>query len=332
MTEQDFKQETKIRQYLLGQLTLEEQVLVEQRLFLESEYAELAEAVEGDLIDEYLHDDLTGGERKKFEDHFLGQPEHRVDLKIAQALDKYLTSDIGVEPRKETILTSIRQIPSLLVSLVTQRPVISFALATPLLILISLITWNAVKSTRPNPGEPVLQAQDQQPANTPPANEPSPAVLVNGNKEDVNTNERQGRGGSDEGPVEKNTRNQADKQQRPSAAFATFQILPGGLSRSGGRPNSVRISSNIERVVLILPLDMPEHYDRYRYELLSNGRVVNKGELKSVTDTAEPAVSITLPVKLLTRESYEIKIRGIAADGRSSAPSSYFFIVERPRQ
>ena len=328
MTEQDFKQETKIRQYLLGQLTLEEQVLVEQRLFLESEYAELAETVEDDLIDEYLHDDLTGGERKKFEDHFLGQPEHRADLKIAQALEKYLTSDIVAEPRKKTSFTSIRQIPSLLVSLVTQRPVISFALASALLILISIIAWNAFKSTRQNGGEPPLQAQDQHPANTQPANSPSPAVSVNGNKENVNT--AQGRGVSEEGPAEKNTRNQTE--QRPSPVFATFEILPGGLSRSGGRPNSVQISSEIERVVLKLPLDMPEHYDRYSYELLSDGRVVKKDELKSDTDTSGPTVFISLPVKLLTGESYEIRMRGITTDGRSSAPSLYYFIVERPRK
>lgn len=317
---QDVKQETKIRQYLLGELPLEEQVLLEQRLFLESEYAEMAQAVEDDLVDEYLHDDLSGGERKKFEDHFLGQPEHRADLRIAQALEKYMTSEVVVEPRKGTVLTSIRQLPSLLVSLVTPRRAVSAALATSLLIVFSVITWNAFKPTRPGSGE-LLQAKDQQPANTPSVSQPSPSpAFVNGNKEqDVKP-----------GPPEKDRGNQA-VQQRPPTAIATFQILPGGLARSGGRPNAVRISPDTKTVVLILPLDFAEQYPNYHYELIGDGPV-SQGDLKPAANSAEPAVSIALPAKLLNRDLYEITMRGIAADGRSSAPSSYYFKVERPRQ
>jgi hypothetical protein len=59
MTNHESEQETRLRQYLLGELDLKDQVLVEQRLFLENQYAELAQAVEDDLVDDYVHDDLT---------------------------------------------------------------------------------------------------------------------------------------------------------------------------------------------------------------------------------------------------------------------------------
>ena len=62
---EDVEHEAELRQYLLGELTLEEQVLLEQRLFLDSEYAQLAQSVEDDLIDDYVHDDLTEAEREK---------------------------------------------------------------------------------------------------------------------------------------------------------------------------------------------------------------------------------------------------------------------------
>src|SRR5215813_5653673 len=88
----DVQQEIKLRRYLLGELPLEEQVLVEQQLFLDSEYAELQQAVKDDLIDEYLVDELRGSEREEFVNHFLLLPEHGADLRIAEALKKYLAT------------------------------------------------------------------------------------------------------------------------------------------------------------------------------------------------------------------------------------------------
>src|SRR5436190_443284 len=86
---EDLTQEKELRRYLLGELTLEEQVVIEQRLFLESEYAELAKALEDDLIDDYVRHDLPAKEQAEFETHFLTQPEHLEDVKIADALNKH---------------------------------------------------------------------------------------------------------------------------------------------------------------------------------------------------------------------------------------------------
>jgi hypothetical protein len=332
MMEQDLKQEARFRQYLLGELTLEEQVLVEQRLFLESEYAEMAQAVENDLVDDYLHDDLTVGERKKFEDRFLDQPEHRANLKIAEALKKYLAAGVAVDPSKVTGSTSVRPIPNDLFSLFRRRPVVSFSLATALLVIFSIIAWNVFKSMRSNRGEQPSQAKGEHPAKNQPTGEPRPAGSVNRKEdEDANTAERRQDPGRPDRSGKKDTRTQGTQQQRSLSTFATFEILPGGLSRSGGRPHTVRISPKLESVILLLPLDMPEHYDRYRYELLSGGRIVHKRELKSGTYTSGPIVSITLRAKLLNQKSYQINLRGIAADGRLSAPSTYLFNVERER-
>src|SRR5690348_10245592 len=91
---EDVEQEAELRRYLLGQLNLEEQVLIEQRLFLDSEYAQLAKSVEVDLIDDYVRDDLTEAEREEFENRFRSQQEYSDDISIAQALDRYLASEV----------------------------------------------------------------------------------------------------------------------------------------------------------------------------------------------------------------------------------------------
>ena len=94
----DSEQEHKLRRYFLGELKFEEQVLVEQQLFLDNDYAEVAQVVEDDLIDDYLHDDLTVDERRRFEGRFLKRPEREVDLRIANALSRYIAPSTFVAP------------------------------------------------------------------------------------------------------------------------------------------------------------------------------------------------------------------------------------------
>ena len=92
------EEQNKLRQYFLGELTFEEQVLVEQRLFLDSEYAEIAQGVEDDLIDDFLHKDLTPTEQLRFEGRFIKKPEREMDLRIAEALGRYLNPKSFVAP------------------------------------------------------------------------------------------------------------------------------------------------------------------------------------------------------------------------------------------
>jgi hypothetical protein len=126
---QDLAPETKLRRYLLADLTLEEQVLVEQQLFLDSDYSELAQTVEDDLIDEYVHDDLVASEREKFESHFLNQPEHRGDLRIAEALKKYLASHRAVDPSLITNTTDDYRRSTFLPPSFSRSPAAGFAQA-----------------------------------------------------------------------------------------------------------------------------------------------------------------------------------------------------------
>src|SRR5689334_10519370 len=104
-------EEAELRRYLLGELTLEERVLVEERLFLDSEYMQLAEALKDELVDEYANRDLTPAERQQFESHFLARPAHRDDLKIAEALKRYIASEtepaVVVQPVQPSFWSSL---------------------------------------------------------------------------------------------------------------------------------------------------------------------------------------------------------------------------------
>ena len=57
--------------YLLGHLSEEEQVQVEDRAFADADYLSVLEATEADLIDAYVRGALSQPDRRSFEYRFL---------------------------------------------------------------------------------------------------------------------------------------------------------------------------------------------------------------------------------------------------------------------
>lgn len=78
--------QTRLRSYLLGDLTEEEEGRVELRLLSDAGFAEVFDAVEDELIEQYVDDELTAEERGRFEGYFLLAPERRTKLGVARAL------------------------------------------------------------------------------------------------------------------------------------------------------------------------------------------------------------------------------------------------------
>jgi len=73
----DLNNETLITRYLLGELSEEQQVEIEDRAFEDKNYLASITAVENDLIDEYVRNELSGAERQRFEKRFLASAERR---------------------------------------------------------------------------------------------------------------------------------------------------------------------------------------------------------------------------------------------------------------
>lgn len=86
---------TELRQYLLGDLDDEARQRVERRLLTEPGFLEELLLGEEELIDDYVGGGLPGGERLKFERHFLCTPERRRQLNFARSLSRYVSESEG---------------------------------------------------------------------------------------------------------------------------------------------------------------------------------------------------------------------------------------------
>src|SRR3954466_8918043 len=78
--------ETLLLKYLLGDLSEEEQVQVEDRAFAAAGYLGAIDAAETDLIDEYVRGGLSDTDRRKFERLFFTSPHRRAKVEFAHAL------------------------------------------------------------------------------------------------------------------------------------------------------------------------------------------------------------------------------------------------------
>src|SRR5678809_240986 len=78
--------ETLAVRYLLGKLTEEEQVRVEDRAFSDAGCLGMLESAEADLIDAYVRGELRQPDRRDFERRFLLSPQRRRKVEFARAL------------------------------------------------------------------------------------------------------------------------------------------------------------------------------------------------------------------------------------------------------
>src|ERR1044071_1499675 len=84
----DLNNEKLISRYLLGELSEEQQAEIEDRAFADNEYLASITAVENDLIDEYVRQELSEADRRRFESRFLASAERRKRVEFAKALKR----------------------------------------------------------------------------------------------------------------------------------------------------------------------------------------------------------------------------------------------------
>lgn len=83
-------EQSKLRKYILNDISDQERSLIEERLLTDDEYFEEVSMAEENLIQDYADGNLDAKERERFENYFLVSEENRQKVKFARALRKYV--------------------------------------------------------------------------------------------------------------------------------------------------------------------------------------------------------------------------------------------------
>jgi hypothetical protein len=146
-----------LREYLLGQQAGTDLPQVEERLMTDSTLYEELLILEDELVDQYVRGSLSAEERASFERYFLGSPERQQKLRFSRAFSKYLDIAGAVEPTTTSAYPTKRsatqgeRTPSKLRGfsfLPFQKPVVTYALAAALTIVVLSVTWVVWRNLR----------------------------------------------------------------------------------------------------------------------------------------------------------------------------------------
>ena len=323
----DFNSDKLIAQYLLGELPEEQQIEIEDRAFQNREYLATITAVENDLIDEYVRQELSEAERRRFEARFLVSAERRKRVAFAEALAK-VSAETTVSKKTEVKATAISWRDALEAFIRGLNPAARFAFAAVVLLVLLGGAWLITETLRLR--SQVMQAKaenqsrrnelQQQVEDERRRNEELAARL---------NQEKQQREQSEESLRQMSeTADAANPAPRP--IIASLTLLPG-VSRGGGEKPKLVLPENARVVRLQIGIDPDEPYKTFAAELrtVTGRQIWTRDNLTARARRSGRAVGLTLPATALKPGEYELKLSGVAEGGRSEDVGFYYFDVQR---
>ena len=130
--------------YLLHELDREEARELEDEMLLDDELAERVEVVEMNLIDSYVRDELPAGDRTRFEEGFLPDPENRDKVERARMFQESLRL---VSDQAEVVREPVKNRGWLHIF---RRPLPAFALVTIAMLLLAALIVFQMRRRVPN--------------------------------------------------------------------------------------------------------------------------------------------------------------------------------------
>lgn len=283
--------------YLLGDVSEEEQVAVEDRAFSDVAYRGALEAAEADLIDAWVRGDLDKAQRRAFAQRFLNSASRRRKVDFAQDLAR-VAAELNAVPAAKPPLW--RVLANLMAG---GNPAIRLASSIAAVLCVAGAVWLAVENTRIRSSLGMLESGQT-------------ALL---------------RQLSDE---QRRAAALADQLRRPSPAImqppaiASLILLPG-VSRSQTAVQQLPLQAGAQIVHIEIPLDFRDNYQSFRADLRTRGgqEILTVGNLSRQKNTAGSVVSFDVPVSILHAGGYELALKGIGRGESAQDIGFYYFNV-----
>jgi hypothetical protein len=317
----DLNNEKLIARYLLGELSEEQQVEIEDRAFADKKYLASITAVENDLIDEYVRHELSESDRRKFERRFLASAERRKRVEFAKAL-------AHVSPVQEkTVVASWSWREALYAFISGLNPVAKVAVMAAMLLLLVGSAWLLTETLRLRRQLTQLQAENQSRQSL-----EQQIQAERRRNEELNARlnqEKQQREQSDESL--RQLSETADPTNPPPRSVIASLTLLAGISRGGSDKPSLVMPGDARLVRLNIGIDPEEQYKTFAIELrTAAGRQVwTKENLAARNRGGARAIGLTLPASVLKSGEYELKLSGLKEGGEAEDIGFYYFDVKK---
>jgi hypothetical protein len=317
--------------FLLGDLSEESRLKLEERFFKEDRFYEQLLAIQEELADDYVQDKLSPVERAQFEKHFLRSPRRRERVEFAAAFSRALTGSPA-----RSIATPARRVPwweSLMVFIRPQGIRLAAAASAAALALMIGAAWLIVENRRLSGQVQQARAEKDSLIQRSGANEVEAERRREELERDITALRAQGgemeaRIQQKEGELEALRLAERSTKAQPAASqIATFILTPG-LTRGTDEPEKLIISAAARSIQLQLDLEREEDYQSFVAEIrTARGNLAWSASDFALKRTSYGrAVFLTIPARLISNGEYEVALKG-AAKGKLEAVGYYYFIA-----
>jgi len=342
--------ETRLAQYLLGDVSSSERELLEAEYFSDDEAFQKMLSAEDDLIDAYARGELSPEERRKFEKRFLSSADGRERLGFARTLAGAVGEAPTVVASQPVVPTqpvlTVNSQPGFWATLWNRSPALSFASA---MLAIALIGGNAAllverRNTR-NEMEALRDQRDrlaqqsaalQKTIESEQARSNESAAQIKSLQEQLAQANEHRQEGSPGSKFPDNKTNVSPEQNDPrfrdtiaQNRESEFTVYPGGVRSSGGSGNRFTIPKAQRTISLRLVVENPGGAESYRVSIeTADGAPVKSFD--SLKPASENIINLPrVPAAELSSGVYIITLQGKQPDGSFRKIADYTFNLVR---
>jgi anti-sigma factor RsiW len=291
----DSDQEKQMVQYLLGQLSEQEQVELERQYLMDDALFEELLAIEEELRDTYVRGELSKADRQAFEQRLLILPHQKEKQEFARTLRQYLAQEGTPAGPLAHVVAKWKSLLRILGA--QPRTVLIPALSMTLVVLVGgsgLLVRRSMQSSRYAPA--TASTASRLPGQAP---QPQPQTSIPAPEQEAGT--------------------------------VTFLLTPGLIRGGVEESRPLVIPAGVGRVRLEARVDVDGDYSNYEAVLQTaeNKRIWSEGNLNAQTFPAGKRVFIVLSGSLLPPGDYILTLSGLTAAGRPESVAEYAFRVAK---
>lgn len=314
MKDMTIKDET-LRRHLLGQMSDEERDRTDEAYFGDRDFLEQLSIVEDELIESFVHGELSASDRRQFEEFFLRSPERRKRVALARKLEMALARARTAKQKVERPVSASRfeKFP-----LPSRWMLLPLAASLLLATLCGWLFWQINRTSSELEGlRAALSAREQKAGEL---------------EQQLTEEQKRNRELLDQLARADNRKQTPDRNANssPGSRIVSF-ILMLGISRSEGNTTRLVIPPGAEQARVQLNFKIGD-YRNYAIalETVEGKPVLSRTGLRASKTGDGKAVTVTLPVAALDEQDYLLTLNGITSTSEREAVGRYFFRVVRP--
>jgi len=318
-----------LTKYLMGELSPEEQMELEDRYFNDDELYEQLQTFENDMIDNYVRGRLPEHQLEQFKKHYLASPHRRKKVEFADTLVEHINSvtekeELVHETETESETMKVHKIARTtpLQSIFKQLiPIFKYgfapaAIAAMFFLIMQIRGLDNIVNQLETEQKSLLQKEQ---------------IL----REQINEQITRGNQLEETIQSERDLRAQLEQKLTNLKTFqptvVSFVLESGGARRDIATQKKYIISNKADFIQFLVYLKTDEVYNSYRavIQTADADEVWSQDGLQARQTALGKAISLKLPANILFTEDYTLELKGITGLGDIEDIDSYPISIQK---